>query len=62
MKYILEGLFISFYFGLGFSQNLDSLNVSKINDTIKSSFLNERRAIEIQLPRSYEADIKKNIP
>lgn len=62
MKYILGGLFISFYFGLGFSQNLDSLNVSKINDTIKSSFLNERRAIEIQLPRSYEADIKKKYP
>ena len=62
MKYILGVLFISFYFGLGFSQNLDSLNVSKINDTIKSSFLNERRAIEIQLPRSYEADIKKKYP
>ena len=62
MKYILGGLFISFYFGLGFSQNLDSLNVSKINDTIKSSFLNERRAIEIQLPRSYEADVMKKYP
>ena len=62
MKYILGVLFISFYFGLGFSQNLDSLNVSKINDTIKSSFLNERRAIEIQLPRSYETDVMKNYP
>lgn len=62
MKYILGGLFISFYFGLGFSQNLDSLNVFKINDTIKSSFLNERRAIEIQLPRSYEADVMKKYP
>ena len=62
MKYILGGLFMSFYFGLGFSQNLDSLNVFKINDTIKSSFLNERRAIEIQLPRSYEADVMKKYP
>ena len=62
MKYILGVFFISFYFGLGFSQNLDSLNVSKINDTIKSSFLNERRAIEIQLPRSYEADVMKKYP
>ena len=62
MKYILGTLFFSFYFGLGFSQNLDSLNVSKINDTIKSNFLNERRAIEIQLPRSYETDVMKNYP
>ena len=62
MKYTLGALFFSFYFGLGFSQNLDSLNVSKINDTIKSSFLNERRAIEIQLPRSYETDVMKNYP
>ena len=62
MKYILGVFFISFYFGLGFSQNLDSLNVFKINDTIKSSFLNERRAIEIQLPRSYEADVMKKYP
>ena len=62
MKYILGTLFFSLYFGLGFSQNLDSLNVSKINDTIKSNFLNERRAIEIQLPRSYETDVMKNYP
>ena len=62
MKYTLGALFFSFYFGLGFSQNLDSLNVFKINDTIKSSFLNERRAIEIQLPRSYEADVMKKYP
>ena len=62
MKYTLGILFFSFYFGLGFSQNLDSLNVSKINDTIKSNFLNERRAIEIQLPRSYETDVMKNYP
>ena len=62
MKYTLGALFFSFYFGLGFSQNLDSLNVSKINDTIKSNFLNERRAIEIQLPRSYETDVMKNYP
>ena len=62
MKYTLGILFFSFYFGLGFSQNLDSLNVSKINDTIKSSFLKERRAIEIQLPRSYETDVMKNYP
>ena len=61
MKYILGVLFFLFYFSLSFSQNLDSLNVYKINDTLKSNFLNEKRAIEIQLPRSYQTDIKKKI-
>ena len=62
MKYILGVLFFLFYFSLSFSQNLDSLNVYKINDTLKSNFLNEKRAIEIQLPRSYQTDIKKKYP
>ncbi len=44
------------------SQNLDSLNVFRVNDTIISKYLNERRAIEIQLPRSYEIEVDKNYP
>ena len=44
------------------SQNLDSLYVSRLNDTILSKYLNEKRAIEIQLPRSYEIESDKNYP
>ena len=44
------------------SQNLDSLYVSRLNDTIISKYLNEKRAIEIQLPRSYEIASDKNYP
>ena len=44
------------------SQNLDSLYVSRLNDTILSKYLNEKRAIEIQLPRSYEIEVDKNYP
>ena len=44
------------------SQNLDSLYVSRVNDTIISKYLNEKRAIEIQLPRSYEIEFDKNYP
>ena len=44
------------------SQNLDSLYVSRLNDTILSKYLNEKRAIEIQLPRSYETEVDKNYP
>ena len=44
------------------SQNLDSLYVSRVNDTILSKYLNEKRAIEIQLPRSYEIASDKNYP
>ena len=44
------------------SQNLDSLYVSRVNDTIISKYLNEKRAIEIQLPRSYEIESDKNYP
>ena len=44
------------------SQNLDSLYVSRLNDTILSKYLNEKRAIEIQLPRSYEIASDKNYP
>jgi len=44
------------------SQNLDSLYVSRVSDTILSKYLNEKRAIEIQLPRSYETEVDKNYP
>lgn len=41
------------------SQNLDSLYVSRLNDTILSKFLNEKRSLEIQLPRSYNIELEK---
>ncbi len=44
------------------SQNLDSLYVSRLNDTILSKFLNEKRSLEIQLPRSYNIELEKNYP
>lgn len=44
------------------SQNLDSLHVSRLNDTILSKFLNEKRSLEIQLPRSYNIELEKNYP
>ena len=44
------------------SQNLDSLYVSRLNDTIFSKFLNEKRSLEIQLPRSYNIELEKNYP
>ena len=47
---------------LGFSQNLDSLNITKINDTIFSKFLNKERSIEIQLPRSFNENDEKKFP
>ena len=47
---------------MGYSQNLDSLYVSRINDTITSKYLNEKRSIEVQLPRSYDLDDDKKYP
>lgn len=44
------------------SQNLDSIYVSRLNDTILSKFLNEKRSLEIQLPRSYNIELEKNYP
>ena len=61
-KYVLNILIFTLLVNLSFSQNLDSLNISRINDTILSKYLNEKRPIEIQLPRSYDASPDKNYP
>ena len=62
MKNIFSFIIISFILNLGFSQNLDSLNITKINDTIFSKFLNKERFIEIQLPRSFNENDEKKFP
>ena len=61
-KHILNILIFILITSLSNSQNLDSLYVSKINDTILSKYLNEKRSIEIQLPRSYDANPDKKYP
>ena len=61
-KYTLNTLLFFLTINLLSSQNLDSLYVSRLNDTIISKYLNEKRAIEIQLPRSYEIEVDKNYP
>ena len=61
-KYTLNTLLFFLTINLLSSQNLDSLYVSRLNDTIISKYLNEKRAIEIQLPRSYETEVDKNYP
>ena len=61
-KYTLNTLLFFLTINLLSSQNLDSLYVSRVNDTIISKYLNEKRAIEIQLPRSYEIEVDKNYP
>ena len=61
-KYTLNTFLFFLTINLLSSQNLDSLNVFRINDTIISKYLNEKRAIEIQLPRSYETEVDKNYP
>ena len=61
-KYTLNTFLFFLTINLLSSQNLDSLNVFRINDTIISKYLNEKRAIEIQLPRSYEIESDKNYP
>ena len=61
-KYTLNTFLFFLTINLLCSQNLDSLNVFRVNDTIISKYLNERRAIEIQLPRSYEIEVDKNYP
>ena len=61
-KYTLNTFLFFLMINLLSSQNLDSLYVSRLNDTILSKYLNEKRAIEIQLPRSYETEVDKNYP
>ena len=61
-KYILNILIFTLLVNLSNSQNLDSLYVSKINDTILSKYLNEKRPLEIQLPRSYDVELDKKYP
>ena len=61
-KYTLNTFLFFLTINLISSQNLDSLYVSRLNDTIISKYLNEKRAIEIQLPRSYEVEVDKNYP
>ena len=61
-KYTLNTFLFFFTINLLGSQNLDSLYVSRVNDTILSKYLNEKRAVEIQLPRSYETEVDKNYP
>ena len=61
-KYTLNTFLFFLTINLLSSQNLDSLYVSRVNDTILSKYLNEKRAIEIQLPRSYETEVDKNYP
>ncbi len=61
IKYILNTLFFILSINLLSSQSLDSLNISRLNDTISSKYLNEERTLEIQLPRSYSA-LEKEYP
>ena len=61
-KYTINTFLFFLTINLLSSQNLDSLYVSRVNDTILSKYLNEKRAIEIQLPRSYETEVDKNYP
>ena len=61
-KYIFNILLFVFAINSLSSQSLDSLNISRINDTITSKYLNEKRSLEIQLPRSYYIKSEKNYP
>ena len=61
-KHIFNILLFVFAINSLSSQTLDSLNVSRINDTITSKYLNEKRPLEIQLPRSYYVKSEKNYP
>ena len=61
-KYALNILIFTLFVNLSLSQNFDSLYVSRINDTILSKYLNEKRPIEIQLPRSYDTNPDKKYP
>ncbi|MAU30413.1 MAG: esterase [Flavobacteriaceae bacterium] len=61
IKYILNTVFFILSINLLSSQSLDSLNISRLHDTISSKYLNEERTVEIQLPRSYSA-LEKEYP
>ena len=62
MKFLKFIFLIIVYSNFCFGQSLDSLYVSKINDTIASKILSEKRAFEIQLPRSFDKDDKTKYP
>lgn len=62
IKYILKFIIFTLFFNLSYSQNIDSLYTKRINDTILSKILNQKRSIDIQLPRSYDNDLEKKYP
>ena len=62
IKYILNTFLFFISINLLSSQNLDSLYVTRLNDTILSKYLNEKRVIEIQLPRSYDVESDRMYP
>ena len=62
MKNVFNFLLILISMNVCYSQSLDSLDVSRINDTIISKYLNEKRSIVIQLPRSYNLESDKTYP
>lgn len=62
MKQLYIICILILFSNFSFTQKLDSLFVSKINDTIVSKVLSENRAFEIQLPRSFNRDNKTKYP
>tara|TARA_S200000501_G_scaffold216299_1_gene203008 strand:+ start:6835 stop:8013 length:1179 start_codon:yes stop_codon:yes gene_type:complete len=62
IKYILKFIIFLLFFNLSYSQNIDSLHTKRINDTILSKILNQKRSVDIQLPRSYDNDLEKKYP
>ena len=62
MKQLYIICILILFSNFSFTQKLDSLYVSKINDTIVSKVLSENRAFEIQLPRSFNRDNKTKYP
>ena len=62
MKFLKSIFLFIVYSNFCFGQNLDSLYVSKINDTIASKILSEKRAFEIQLPRTYKKNDNSKYP
>ena len=62
MKFLKSIFLFIVYSNFCFGQNLDSLYFSKINDTIASKILSEKRAFEIQLPRTYKKNDNSKYP
>tara|TARA_B000000437_G_scaffold101145_1_gene73354 strand:- start:447 stop:1625 length:1179 start_codon:yes stop_codon:yes gene_type:complete len=62
IKYIFYLTLFLLSINLLTSQNIDSLNISRINDTIFSKYLDEKRSLQIQLPRTYEFELDKKYP